>query len=93
MIRLDMERFTVRQVSPFESDEIPKTLGEYETWDDAITLIFDAIDRKNMVITEFCTDPKCFHTFRFNEEGMVVYVDHFCNEKCCKYNDLESLNK
>lgn len=88
-----MGKFTVIQVSPFESDVIPKTLGEYETWDDAVSLIFDAANRRNMVITESNVDPKYHHTFWFNEEGMVVCVDHFCSDVYCKYNDLELLNK
>jgi len=91
MISLDMV-YTVRQVSPFDIDAIPKTLGAYEEWDDAVSLVFDGMDRKNMVITESSTNPKYHHTFRFNEEGMVVCVDHFCNNNC-KYDNLELLNK
>ena len=93
MINLDMKKFTVRQVSPIDSDDVPKILGTYEEWDDAVAHIFDAVDRKNIVIMESNNDPKYHHTFRFNEEGRVVCVDHFCNDECCKYNDLKLLNK
>lgn len=89
-----MEIFTVRHASPFEIDDVSKILGEYHTWNDAVIPVFDAINRENMVITESSNNnSKSYHTFRFNEDGIVVFVDHFCNDDNCKYNNLELLNK
>lgn len=90
---MNLRKFTVHHVSSFKMGDMPKILGEHRTWSDAVTQVLDAVDRKNMVITECCAGTKNHHAFWFNEDGLAVSVDHFCNDTYCQYGDLESLNR
>lgn len=64
----------------------------FEEWDNAISVIFDSLNRKNMVISENSYQSQ--HIFRFNVDGLIIGVDHNCAEYTnCKYHNLDELNR
>ena len=86
-----VEQFTVSQISSNQS----RTPSMYGTWDEAISVIFDSMNRKDMIISESNDAESNYnHTFRFNEDAKVVSVDHNCFDgESCKYHNLELMNR
>jgi len=93
MMSLGSEEFTVKELSPIDVEDVPRSVGIFEKWDEAISVIFDSLFRKDLIIvsTNYENDS---HTFGFNSDSEIVSVDHNCFDgESCKYNNLELLNR